>query len=199
MAVQFAYDNGTCRRDLELTAALPGATVADLAAALGAHGPDLVIDGRLAEGAAPLDGSGLLAGSTVATGRGGREARPASPAVIARVIGGCAAGQSFPLVPGPAIIGRDEEAAVRLRGQAVSRRHCRLDIAASGTVVLTDLGSRNGTDLNGSRLTGPAAAGPGDVISVGGEVLLRLVSPASTGPPAPQDPLRGPIKRLTNP
>lgn len=190
--MQFAYDNGTCCRDLELTAALPGATVADLAAALGAPGPDLVIDGRLAEGAAPLAGSGLLAGSTVATGSGGREARPASPAVIARVIGGCAAGQSFPLVPGPAIIGRDEEAAVRLRGQAVSRRHCRLDIAPSGTVVLTDLGSRNGTDLNGGRLTGPAAAGPGDVISVGGEALLRLLPPASTGPPAPPGPLRDP-------
>ncbi len=65
------------------------------------------------------------------------------------------------------IIGRDS-AAVRfpLDHPHVSRQHARLSVD-SGNVVITDLGSSNGTFLNGLRLTRPVPLKPGDRIDVG--------------------------------
>jgi signal transduction histidine kinase/CheY-like chemotaxis protein len=48
-----------------------------------------------------------------------------------------------------ALIGRDTEAQVQLAGDDVSRRHATITRTASGEFVLEDLGSRNGTFVNG--------------------------------------------------
>jgi pSer/pThr/pTyr-binding forkhead associated (FHA) protein len=68
----------------------------------------------------------------------------------------------------PLEIGRDPSAGLVLADDLlVSRRHARLVPGEDG-VQVEDLGSRNGTLLNGVRLTAPALARPGDTIVVGG-------------------------------
>jgi pSer/pThr/pTyr-binding forkhead associated (FHA) protein len=59
------------------------------------------------------------------------------------------------IVPGhaPRIIGRSSEADVPLADPEASRRHAALQ-AAGDALFVTDLGSRNGTFLNGKRLGG---------------------------------------------
>lgn len=51
-------------------------------------------------------------------------------------------------IPLPCLIGRGEEADLFVDSMLVSRRHCRLDLV-DGKVHITDLGSLNGTMVNG--------------------------------------------------
>ncbi|HEV2087412.1 MAG TPA: DUF3662 and FHA domain-containing protein [Cryptosporangiaceae bacterium] len=74
-------------------------------------------------------------------------------------------GRQFAVSIGSMIIGRGEGAQVRLADVGISRQHSRLDF--DGTrVVLTDLGSTNGTSVNGNRITA-AALQHGDVVQLG--------------------------------
>jgi S-DNA-T family DNA segregation ATPase FtsK/SpoIIIE len=72
----------------------------------------------------------------------------------------------------------------------VSRLHCEIEVDADGRVTVTDLGSRNGTDVNGLRLTGPVQVGPTDVVCAAGRVPFRLLPTASLGPVAYPNPAR---------
>ncbi|NSW53885.1 MAG: FHA domain-containing protein [Anaerolineae bacterium] len=56
------------------------------------------------------------------------------------------------LLPGETIIGRAEDADLRLYDPQVSRRHARLTLAENGTATVMDLGSANGTQLDGEPL-----------------------------------------------
>ncbi len=66
---------------------------------------------------------------------------------------------------------------VALSGGAVSSRHCKLELGPQG-VVLTDVGSTNGTYLNNERVGVPSPLRPGDRVFVG-STLVELV-PAAT-------------------
>jgi DNA-binding winged helix-turn-helix (wHTH) protein len=76
------------------------------------------------------------------------------------------AGNDVPLTPGEHIMGRDQDATVVVPDNAVSRRHARITVK-DDSALLEDLGSKNGTFLNGTRLAEPATLRPGDVITVG--------------------------------
>jgi serine protease Do len=70
------------------------------------------------------------------------------------------------------ILGRAPSAAVRFdprRDAGVGRHHARIEQVPDDPLRfrLVDLESRNGTWLNGARLTGPALLRPGDVIRLG--------------------------------
>lgn len=65
---------------------------------------------------------------------------------------------------------------VALTGGAVSSRHCKLDLGPHG-VLLTDVGSTNGTYLNNERVSAPCPLRPGDRVFVG-STLLELVPAA---------------------
>lgn len=73
-------------------------------------------------------------------------------------------------------IGRQEGLGMVLQDQLVSRRHARVAPVEGGATV-EDLGSRNGTFVNGNKISGPTLATPGDQILVGVSVL-QLRSPA---------------------
>jgi pSer/pThr/pTyr-binding forkhead associated (FHA) protein len=62
-------------------------------------------------------------------------------------------------------VGRAPECELVLKDSRVSRRHARLH-ARGGVIVLTDLGSTNGTRVNGHRVT-EVVLGAGDRIQVG--------------------------------
>lgn len=63
-------------------------------------------------------------------------------------------------------IGRTEPADIVLGEQAVSRLHCRVDLDGEG-VVITDLGSTNGSFVDGLRITEPTLLPVGGILQIG--------------------------------
>ena len=88
-------------------------------------------------------------------------------------------GRQIPLNEGENIVGREPEAAVWLDSSTVSRRHARIAITADRATV-EDLGSKNGTELRGERVTGPATLADGDEIRIG-SVVVTFRMPARPG------------------
>jgi PAS domain S-box-containing protein len=85
-----------------------------------------------------------------------------------------AVGRSFKISGEESVIGRSPEAQVRLMEEGVSRRHARIIRSAEGKFELTDLGSTNGTYLNGTRVGGPGRLDEGDRVQLGGQCSLRF-------------------------
>ncbi|MBI3206911.1 MAG: sigma 54-interacting transcriptional regulator [Myxococcales bacterium] len=84
---------------------------------------------------------------------------------------------------GEVFVGRGDEAGVRLRDPKVSRKHIALTLEPGG-VRLTDLGSQNGTFVNGQRVHGSRPLGSGDSIEIG-HTCLVLHTGGSEGERAP--------------
>ncbi len=77
------------------------------------------------------------------------------------------------------VIGRDPSAEISVNEGSLSRRHASFDVAGS-VVTVTDLGSTNGTQLNGDVITGKTVMSAGDEVSVGTvTVSIHVVAPAS--------------------
>ena len=76
----------------------------------------------------------------------------------------------------PLQIGRAAGSAVRIDDSSVSRAHCSIALRPDGSIVLSDLGSANGTRINGRQLQSyeNCAIKPNDVISVG-DVALEVI------------------------
>ncbi len=91
-----------------------------------------------------------------------------SPKLV--VLSGPEAGRSLPLGREAVSIGRQEGSSLQVRDPAASRHHCRVE-PADGGFRLLDLGSRQGTFVNGHPVhTHPLREG--DVVAVGGTLLL---------------------------
>lgn len=77
--------------------------------------------------------------------------------------------------PATCVIGRAEECTIRIAHDRVSRRHCRLEISPP-QVSVVDLTSRNGTYVNGQRVTTGQVLVDGDEIRFGGVpgVVVRI-------------------------
>src|SRR5262249_36593774 len=87
-----------------------------------------------------------------------------------------------PLVRQEITIGRQPGNMVRLTERNVSRRHARLS-RQNGTVFLEDLGSANGTQVNGERLHGQVALRVGDQVRIGDyELSIQVELVASETP-----------------
>jgi DNA-binding winged helix-turn-helix (wHTH) protein len=76
------------------------------------------------------------------------------------------------LDPGDNLIGRDRDAAVWIDDDSVSRRHARISIGDDGASI-EDLGSKNGTWLDGTKIRGSVRLADCDVVTVG-PALLKL-------------------------
>jgi pSer/pThr/pTyr-binding forkhead associated (FHA) protein len=80
------------------------------------------------------------------------------------------------VVGGPSIvIGRSKNATIRVIHPLVSREHCRIDLRAEG-IFIEDLGSANGTHVNGRPTKGPTRVVRGDKITLGrdgAEIVLK--------------------------
>jgi predicted component of type VI protein secretion system len=84
----------------------------------------------------------------------------------------------------PAVIGRSDEAKLKIRHGRISRRHCALSQRGEECWI-EDLHSSNGTFVNGERLAQPRQLVHGDNIRVG-DIIFRLELPAETDrPPSP--------------
>ena len=80
------------------------------------------------------------------------------------------AGTTLPLGPAGVLIGRNPECALVLDDDFASGRHARLYAQPEGWYV-EDLGSTNGTYLDGQRLTAAQAVGVGSALRIGRTVL----------------------------
>ncbi|WP_173079076.1 DUF1707 and FHA domain-containing protein [Phytohabitans rumicis] len=80
----------------------------------------------------------------------------------------------LPPAPGFYVIGRDTHCDLRLTDDSVSRRHAMLT-SVDGQWMVVDLGSTNGTRVNGWRLQVQTPLRPGDVLDLGLQ-RLRIVS-----------------------
>lgn len=91
---------------------------------------------------------------------------------------GAALGRIFPLAPGETLIGRAPNVTVALMDSEVSRTHARLNLEidpGGSRLWLEDLGSTNGTRVNGETLRAVVELQAGDRIGIGGHVL-KLVA-----------------------
>ncbi len=88
-------------------------------------------------------------------------------------------GAMLPLVRGGNWLGRAADNSLQLPDPSVSRHHALLKADEDGQVRLTDLGSTNGTFVNGERLTPkvPVALNDGDRLRIGTTVVVKFLRP----------------------
>lgn len=89
------------------------------------------------------------------------------------VVGGDLNGSIYNLNPGETVVGRNPDCTVSLDYHGVSRRHFSIS-ANEDEVVLTDLGSANGTYLNNEKVGNPLVLKRGDVIKIGSIAMKFL-------------------------
>jgi DNA-binding winged helix-turn-helix (wHTH) protein len=77
----------------------------------------------------------------------------------------------FLLLPGENLLGRSEEASVRIGAPGVSRRHARI-VVTDRQVTIEDLASKNGTFVEGRQLEGPTPLRDGDRVLLGRQLLV---------------------------
>lgn len=96
------------------------------------------------------------------------QGRPTASLVIRQ---GTQAGMSFPISGAQVIIGREEGLDVVLQDPEASRRHTRISWQG-GRFVAEDMGSTNGTFINGVQITAPQVLNPGDSIGIGQTAMV---------------------------
>ncbi|MEO3749038.1 FHA domain-containing protein [Streptomyces sp. B6B3] len=97
------------------------------------------------------------------------------------VVSGPDAGGVHLLRGGEIRIGRSAQADVPLDDPDVSRMHCAVSLGADGSVTVTDLGSTNGTQLDGRPVTGGPVPVPAGAALRLGESTLRLITGDAAG------------------
>jgi plastocyanin len=97
-----------------------------------------------------------------------------------RTIVGNSLGREIPL-DADVVVGRSETGMDDLGGDTeISRRHARFRRTEQGQVIVEDLGSTNGTLVNGRRIGGPQLLSQGDQITLGKTVLQYDAGPRPT-------------------
>lgn len=102
---------------------------------------------------------------------------------ILQVVKGRSATTTLKLADAVTSIGRHDDCQIRIKSSQVSRRHCEL-FEAGGKLAIRDLGSSNGTFVNGKKITGQQVLKSGDELTVGTVTLRvsKLGQGASAGP-----------------
>ncbi len=91
---------------------------------------------------------------------------------ILQVVRGRSANTTLKLSDAVTSVGRHDDCQIRIKSSQVSRRHCEL-FEAGGKLAIRDLGSSNGTFVNGKKITGQQVLKSGDELTVG-TVTLRV-------------------------
>ncbi|AFE10918.1 sigma-54 dependent transcription regulator [Corallococcus coralloides DSM 2259] len=116
----------------------------------------------------PPDEDEALLDATATLNRG----RAGQVRMVLRVLSGAEAGKSHPLKQGTYVVGKNPTCDIVLTDKAVSRQHLKLEVHDEH-VVATDLGSHNGSFVEGLRFTAMELR-PGSVITLGA-TELKLV------------------------
>ncbi|HEV7206575.1 MAG TPA: FtsK/SpoIIIE domain-containing protein [Jatrophihabitans sp.] len=174
MRIELTITGPSGRHDIAIVGdPLPtvGAVRAELAARAGAGPDDAVWSGsRELRPHERIGGPALRTGAVLGFGTPEPSTRSdAGPEL--QVVGGPAAGLTLPLTRGRLTIGRADTCDLTLADDRVSREHARLEVTAT-TVVLHDLGSVNGTTLDGAPIgSGGQRLRPGSMVRLGDTLL----------------------------
>jgi pSer/pThr/pTyr-binding forkhead associated (FHA) protein len=98
------------------------------------------------------------------------------------VVQGRPAGKTIPFGPGDYFLGRGPECYLRFNSEWVSRQHCLLRVGMD-SAKMRDLGSRNGTLVNGVLLNGEHVLAQGDLVQIGPVVFEVFLEEGPGGPP----------------
>ncbi len=96
---------------------------------------------------------------------------PPLPHAILLVVSGDARGEILAVTEHQSIVGRVADADLMIDDSTVSRRHAMLRVTADG-LELEDLGSSNGTTMNGNRIEGMFRLLDGDLVGFGSATAL---------------------------
>lgn len=88
------------------------------------------------------------------------------------VLAGRDVGRMYKLEQGPTVIGRSHTSAIRLNDDSISREHATISLSGS-SVYIEDLGSANGTVVNGDTIVGHELR-DGDKIRLGETTILKF-------------------------
>ncbi|HVG24213.1 MAG TPA: FHA domain-containing protein, partial [Thermoanaerobaculia bacterium] len=91
----------------------------------------------------------------------------------------------FPLLDAESIIGRAPDCAITITDASISSRHARVVRSGEGFTI-EDLGSRNGTFVNGEKVDKPRLLGDGDVVRVGKVIMTFNVAQETVAEPKTQ-------------
>jgi hypothetical protein len=111
--------------------------------------------------AAAADATGLHSAASIARS----DLEGLDPRLVVERAPGHAPGMEYEIGEG-AVLGRGDQAEIRLDDPFASSRHARV-IRQGGIIVVEDLGSTNGTYLNEELLAGPQPLHPGDRVRIG--------------------------------
>ena len=106
---------------------------------------------------------------------------------VLQVVRGRSTSTTLKLTDNVTSLGRHDDCVIRIKSAQVSRRHCEL-YEVGGQLMLRDLGSSNGTYVNGKRVTGEVSLKHGDEVTVGAVTLrvAKLGKPVSSLPASPE-------------
>lgn len=102
-----------------------------------------------------------------------------------KVVGGRQDGKLLPLPTGRFLVGREEDCQLRPKSELVSRHHCVFNVD-DFAVRLRDLGSTNGTHVNGERIQGQVLLEQDDEVRIG-KLEFRVVFREVADAPAPAE------------
>jgi predicted component of type VI protein secretion system len=80
-------------------------------------------------------------------------------------------GKVYLLEDAEATVGRDNSNIIAINDAEISRKHAKLELRGM-SYVIQDLGSTNGTFINGARISGIQVLNPGDTVSFGENITL---------------------------
>lgn len=83
-----------------------------------------------------------------------------------KLLKGSHAGKEVKLPAPKCLIGRNDDCHLKPQSEAVSRRHCVI-LTTDTEVTIRDLNSRNGTHVNGEKISGDTVLLNGDIVKVG--------------------------------
>jgi pSer/pThr/pTyr-binding forkhead associated (FHA) protein len=111
---------------------------------------------------------------------------PSTMNYVLQVVRGRSATTTLKLTDNVTSLGRHDDCVIRIKSAQVSRRHCEL-YEVGGQLMLRDLGSSNGTYVNGKRVTGEQSLKHGDELTVGAVTLrvAKIGKPVSSLPASP--------------
>ena len=101
-----------------------------------------------------------------------RSRRPRGEPRVLSIVQGQQTGEAAELAPGLVMIGRGADCQLILDDDYVSTRHARV-VAGETGLYIEDLGSTNGTYVNGARITAPTAISMSDTLRIG-KTILKL-------------------------
>jgi pSer/pThr/pTyr-binding forkhead associated (FHA) protein len=109
---------------------------------------------------------------------------------VLQVVRGRSASTTLKLADGITSIGRHDDCLIRIKSSQVSRRHCEV-FELADKLAIRDLGSSNGTFVNGKKVSGQQVLKHGDELTVGA-VTLRV---AKLGQAALPEPKGSPVSK----